>query len=119
VGAALLTLAGTGALMATLPGLGSGPACVLVNLALLVYLGLVLSVAVRLDSRGLANLAIAGFLLQMVVRYFDVLWDMLSGSALFIVTGLLVLLGGHLVDKHRRQLLDGMAPPTGTRGGDR
>ena len=58
----------------------------------------------RINSGKLANLAIAGCLLQLVTRYFDVFWDMLSGSALFIATGLLALIGGALLERHRRRL---------------
>ncbi|MCP4399662.1 MAG: DUF2157 domain-containing protein [bacterium] len=59
----------------------------------------------RINSAKLANLAIAGCLLQLISRYFDVFWDMLSGSALFIATGLLALTGGALLERHRRSLL--------------
>ena len=57
----------------------------------------------RINSGKLANLAIAGCLLQLVTRYFDVFWDMLSGSALFVGTGLLALIGGALLERHRRK----------------
>ena len=58
----------------------------------------------RINSAKLANLAIAGCLLQLITRYFDVFWDMLSGSVLFVGTGLLALIGGALLERYRRTL---------------
>jgi uncharacterized membrane protein len=71
-----------------------------VMVATLIYYGVVI------NSKWLVNFAIMGFLLQIITRYFDVLWELLSGSMLFIITGLLVLLGGYLLEKSRRKLLN-------------
>lgn len=59
----------------------------------------------RISSILLANFAIAGLVLQIMTRYFDWFWDLLSGSVLFIITGLLVLVGGFILERNRRRLI--------------
>jgi uncharacterized membrane protein len=55
------------------------------------------------ESKVLLNLSIGGFILHIVTRYFDVFWDMFSGSLLFIVTGLIGLIGGYFLERNRRK----------------
>ena len=71
----------------------------------------------RTQSTKMLNLTILGFLLHIGTRYFDLFWDLLSGSLLFIVTGVLALGGGYLLEKKRKKLLKTMqAPSTGALG---
>ncbi len=72
------------------------------NALLLLMNGSLIYYSNRINSGKLANLAIASCLLQLITRYFDVFWDLLSGSALFVGTGLLALIGGTLLERYRR-----------------
>jgi uncharacterized membrane protein len=75
------------------------------NLLLLVLQGLLLVHATRVNSIALANLVMIAFALQVATRYFDIFWDLLSGSLLFIVTGVVVFAGGFLLERNRRRLV--------------
>ncbi len=85
----------------------------LFNLLLFLLGGVLIYYSTRINSPLLANAALAGLVLQIVTRYFDVFWDLLSGSALFLVTGVLLFGGGYILERNRRRLLDSM------QGGDR
>ena len=76
------------------------------NFILLAFIVCMIFYSTVIGSTFLANMAIAGFLILIVTRYFDVLWDMLSGSVLFIVTGLLALGGGYLIEKSRCRIME-------------
>jgi uncharacterized membrane protein len=76
------------------------------NVLLLAVEGGVLVYAVRRNSVVLANLAIVGFALQVLTRYFDLFWDLLSGSLLFIVTGALLFGGGVVLELNRRKVVE-------------
>ena len=87
------------------PGISWELYSLIFNFLLFVIVGTLIYYSVCINSAMLANFAIAGFILIIVTRYFDLLWDLLSGSALFIVTGLAVLGGGYLLEMNRRKLL--------------
>lgn len=61
------------------------------------------------NQPGLANLGIFVFYLQVLTRYFDLLGNMLSGGLMFVGAGLLLVLGGVLLERSRRRLLHAMA----------
>ena len=81
---------------------------VIFNASLFLMTATLLYYSTRINSAKLANFTIVGFLVHIVTRYFDLFWDMLSGSFLFIVTGLLALGGGYILEKQRRKLLKTM-----------
>lgn len=58
---------------------------------------------------GLANLGIAVFFIQLVTRYFDLLGGMLQGGLMFIGAGIVLFLGGFLLERYRRKLLYAMS----------
>jgi len=72
---------------------------------LLVVVGVLIYYSTRVNSVLLLNLAIAGFGLQVTTRYFDIFWDLLSGSLLFIVTGIVLFGGGLLLEVNRRKVI--------------
>ncbi|MEK7486547.1 MAG: DUF2157 domain-containing protein [Planctomycetota bacterium] len=61
--------------------------------------GTLIYYGIKVNSSQITNFGIAGFLLHVGTRYFDILFDMFSGSLLFIVTGLLVLGCGFLLER--------------------
>ncbi|MCR9142815.1 MAG: DUF2157 domain-containing protein [bacterium] len=75
------------------------------NFLIFLMTGVLIYYSTRISSIALANFAIAGLVIQIMTRYFDWFWDLLSGSVLFIVTGLLVLVGGFLLERNRRRLI--------------
>ncbi|MCP4135287.1 MAG: DUF2157 domain-containing protein [bacterium] len=79
------------------------------NILLFVFIGVLIYYSTRVNSKALANLAIAAFMIHITTRYFDVFWDLLSGAALFLITGALGLAGGWLLEKNRRKLLQRIA----------
>ncbi len=94
------------ALVAGGPWLPPAAYVVFFSLLLLIFVGAMLVYSIRIASVALANTAIAGLVLLILTRYFDLAWDLLSGSALFIVTGLLLLVGGYFLERQRRRLVD-------------
>ncbi|MCB9640919.1 MAG: DUF2157 domain-containing protein [Myxococcales bacterium] len=76
------------------------------NIILFLMVALLLFYSVKINSVRLVYFALGGLILQVITRYFDVLWELISGSLLFIVTGLLVMVGGYLLNRQRRLLLE-------------
>ncbi len=78
---------------------------VIFNLLLLLATGAGIWYSTTIQSRALLNFSIAAFVIHIGTRYFDLFWDMLSGSLLFIITGIIGLAGGYVLEKKRRQLI--------------
>ncbi len=74
------------------------------NILLFAMTGTLIYYSTRINSKTLLNLAVAGFVLHVMTRYFDLFWDLLSGSLLFIITGIVGIAGGCLLEKNRRKL---------------
>lgn len=75
------------------------------NLLLFIATGTAIYYSTVIQSRILLNTAVCAFILHIGTRYFDLFWDMLSGSVLFITTGVIGLAGGYILEKKRRQLI--------------
>jgi uncharacterized membrane protein len=78
---------------------------VVFNLLLLIATGAAIYYSTIIQSRMLLNIAVCAFILHIGTRYFDLFWDMLSGSLLFIITGVIGLAGGYMLEKKRRQII--------------
>lgn len=91
-------------LFAAGPGVPWQAYAIVFNLLLLIFIGVLLYESVRHNSLMLLNIALAGFVLLLVTRYIDIFWDLLSGSLLFIVTGILIFGGGVFLERNRRKL---------------
>jgi len=87
------------------PGVGIIGYQIAFNLLLFTGAGAMIYYSVRMNSVKLANISIAGLVLILLTRYFDVFFDRLSGSALFLVTGILLLGGGFILERNRRKLV--------------
>lgn len=90
------------------PWLGWVAYSLILNAVLLMMSVLLIYHAYKVQNSVLLNLAICAFLLHVITRYFDLFWDMLSGSLLFILSGLLALVGGYLIERNRRRLISSM-----------
>ncbi len=92
----------------------SGPAVswvtysLIFNILLFTLEGSTIYYGVKTNAPRVVNAALFVFVLHVLTRYFDLFFDMLSGSALFIVTGLVLLGGGYILEKNRRLLLKKM-----------
>lgn len=82
--------------------LWGGLACLVL---FLLNLGMI-RVGLAEGREGWINLGIAGIALNVVTRYFLLFGTMLEGGVFFIVTGLLVLGLGFLLEKKRRSLVN-------------
>ena len=51
------------------------------------------------------NIGIVFFVLDVIARYFDFFWDMLPKSLFFMAGGLLLLVGGTLLERNRRKII--------------
>ena len=78
---------------------------VVFNLMLLGITSIYIYYGVTVQSKVIINIAVACFVLHVITRYFDLFWDMLSGSLLFITTGFIGLFGGYLLEKKRKNLI--------------
>ena len=78
------------------------------NILLFIFSATLIYYSTKINSKMLLNFAIVGFVIHVVTRYFDLFWDLLSGSMLFIITGILGILGGWILERNRRRLIDEM-----------
>ncbi len=74
------------------------------NLLLLIISSIYIYYSTVIQSKILLNAAVAGFVIHIVTRYFDLFWDMFSGALLFIITGFIGLFGGYFLEKKRKDL---------------
>ena len=70
-------------------------------------IGLVFAGYVR-GQQALINVALGFFALDAVSRYFELSWDLLDRSLVFIVAGAILLAGGYLLERGRRKVFDRM-----------
>lgn len=76
------------------------------NLLLLITSAVYMYYSTIVQSKKILNFATAGIILHVFTRYFDLFWDMFSGSLLFIITGIMGLAGGYLLEKKRKNLTE-------------
>lgn len=98
-----LGMALTAALLTLVPGeyvLGLGP-----NLAFIALLVGMIATGLRINRPGLVNTAMVFVVLDIVARYFDFFYSMMDRSLFFIIGGLVLMVGGALVEKSRRRLV--------------
>nr|HPJ34569.1 hypothetical protein [Spirochaetota bacterium] len=74
------------------------------NLLLLIISGTYIYYSTVIQSKLILNGAVAGFIIHIITRYFDLFWDMFSGALLFIITGFIGLFGGYILEKKRKDL---------------
>jgi uncharacterized membrane protein len=85
-------------------------------LSFLFPLGFVFS-GVERQKAGWVNAGLAMFTLALFTRYFDLVWDMMGTGLLFLVSGIVILVGGFYLERLRRRLIASIkqtsASPTG------
>ena len=60
-------------------------------------------------QHALVNGALAFFALGVITRYFELSWDLLDRSIVFLVGGIILLAIGFLLERGRRKVLQRMA----------
>lgn len=99
VGAALLS-----------PALGLLPRLISFNLLLFgLEVGLI-TWGVARRAALLVNIALVGFVIHLITRYFDLFWGTIDRAFFFVIGGLLLIGGGLLLERNRRRWTE--------RGGD-
>jgi uncharacterized membrane protein len=72
---------------------------------------------VEWQRAGWVNAGLAMFTLALFTRYFDLVWDMMGTGLLFLVSGVVILVGGFYLERLRRRLIASIkqtsASPTG------
>ena len=76
------------------------------NLLLFVTSAVFMYYSTIVQSKKILNFATAGIIIHVFTRYFDLFWDMFSGSLLFIITGIIGLAGGYILEKKRERLTE-------------
>ncbi len=76
------------------------------NLLLLITSAVYMYYSSIIQSKIILNFATGGIILHVFTRYFDLFWDMFSGSLLFITTGIIGLAGGYILEKKRKDLTE-------------
>jgi len=76
---------------------------IIFNLLLFIMIAITVYYGITIESALIINVAIGGFILHVVTRYFDLLFDLLSGSVLFISTGIVVMTGGYFLERQRKR----------------
>ena len=71
------------------------------NLLLFIISAVYMYYSSIIKSKQLLNFATIAIVIHILTRYFDLFWDMFSGSLLFIITGIIGLAGGYLLEKKR------------------
>ncbi|MCL2154427.1 MAG: DUF2157 domain-containing protein [Leptospirales bacterium] len=71
------------------------------NLLLFIISAVYMYYSSIIKSKRLLNFATIAIVIHILTRYFDLFWDMFSGSLLFIITGIIGLAGGYLLEKKR------------------
>ncbi|MFH0869965.1 MAG: DUF2157 domain-containing protein [archaeon] len=77
---------------------------VLFNLILLGLIFAMLFIGYNSEQMGLVNSGLFWFAVLIVARYFDFFWKLLPRSLFFIIGGLVLIIGGIVLEKKRREL---------------
>ena len=76
----------------------------LFNSLLVIFSSIYMFYSSVIQSKALLNIMVAAFVLHIITRYFDLFWDMLSGSVFLLCTGLIGITAGIILENRRRSL---------------
>ena len=91
-----------------LAGVSGGWVALAFNLLFFAGMLWLLYAGMHSDDRFLVNLAFVFFGLTLLARYFDTFWTLLNRSYFFMVGGLLLIAGGYVLERKRRQITAGI-----------
>lgn len=81
-----------------------GAVAIAFNLAFFAGLIWLIYAGMHTGDRFLVNIAFVFFGLTLLARYFDTFWTLLNRSYFFMIGGLLLIAGGYLMERKRRQI---------------
>lgn len=76
---------------------------VIFNIAYYCLLVWLIYAGVQREDRGLVNIGFIFFALALLARYIDTFWTLMNRSYFFMIGGLLLIVGGILIEKQRRK----------------
>ena len=76
----------------------------LFNSLLVIFSSIYMFYSSVIQSKALLNIMVCTFVLHILTRYFDLFWDMLSGSIFLLCTGLIGITAGIILENRRRSL---------------
>ncbi|MBP7902530.1 MAG: DUF2157 domain-containing protein [Spirochaetes bacterium] len=76
----------------------------LFNSLLVIFSSIYMFYSSVIQSKALLNIMVCAFVLHILTRYFDLFWDMLSGSIFLLCTGLIGITAGIILENRRRSL---------------
>lgn len=91
-----------------LSGVNGGAVAIAFNLLFFAGLLWLIYAGMHTDDRFLVNLGFVFFGLTLLTRYFDTFWTLLNRSFFFMVGGLLLIAGGYVLERKRRQITAGI-----------
>ena len=74
------------------------------NLLLFIISAVYMYYSSIIKSKNLLDFAAIAIAIHIFTRYFDLFWDMFSGALLFIITGIIGLAGGYMLEKKRSNI---------------
>ena len=80
----------------------------------LALLGVLISGYLR-GKEAWVNIGLAFIGINIIARYFEYSWDLLDRSFIFVAAGVILLLGGYLVERGRQAMLDRIRTAEGHR----
>lgn len=87
-----------------LAGVSGGWVAIAFNLLFFAGMLWLIYAGMHSDNRFLVNLAFVFFGLTLLTRYFDTFWTLLNRSYFFMLGGLLLIAGGYVLERKRRQI---------------
>lgn len=88
--------------------LGEAVFVAIINIVLFSAIIAVIVIGYRNREPVLVNFGLVFFVLDVIARYFDFFWDMLDKSVFFMIGGVLLILGGTILERNRRKVLQEM-----------
>lgn len=85
-------------------GVHGGSVAIAFNLLFFAGLLWLIYAGMHTDDRFLVNLAFVFFGVTLLTRYFDTFWTLLNRSFFFMAGGVLLLAGGYVLERKRRQI---------------
>lgn len=104
----VIMIAVAAAVTISLTVLGEAVFVVITNIVLFSAIIAVIVIGYRSREPVLVNVGLVFFVLDVIARYFDFFWDMLDKSVFFMIGGVLLILGGTILERNRRKVLQEM-----------
>lgn len=91
-----------------IPGGSGSLVAIAFNLLFLAGLIWLIVAGMHTHNRSLINLAFTFFALLLLARYFDTFWSLMNRSLFFMAGGVVLIIGGHFLEKKRQRVMQKM-----------